>query len=46
MVDIKKFSDIIFTFENKSKIIFGYKDLFYNCKGFNYFLMVFGKENY
>ena len=46
MVDIKNFSDIIFTFEDKSKIIFRYKDFFYNYKGFNYFLMVFGKENY
>ena len=45
IVDIKNFSDIIFTLEDKSKIIFSYKDLFYNYKGYNYFLIVFAKEN-
>ena len=44
-VDIKNFSDVIFTLEDNSKIYFSYKDLFYNYKGFNYFLIVFGKEN-
>ena len=44
-IDIKKFNDLIFTSEEKNHFIFTYKDLFYNFKGFNYFLVVFGKDN-
>ena len=45
IVNIKNFSDIIFTVEEKNKFHFDYKDLFYNYKGFNYFLVVFGYDN-